>query len=111
MSGPAWCYVSLLAWQPAWHLLLPQPWGNRSWIITLVAIIPLLLPLKGILQDSLRAMTWGGYLVLLYFVVGVMEAWSNDPQRWPALTQALLAALFIAVTVAFSRREGRETSK
>lgn len=96
-------YIALIALQTVWHWLLPPPGGAGSWILALVATLPLLLPLKGVLSGSLRSMTWAGYLVMLYLVLGVMEAWANPPQRIPALAQVLLVVLFVASVLAFSR--------
>ena len=48
-------------------------------------------------------MTWAGYLVMLYLVVGVMEAWANPPQRAASLLQIALVTLFVGSTLVFSR--------
>jgi uncharacterized membrane protein len=95
-------YLALLALQPLWHALLPRPMGSGNWGLGLVAAAPLLLPLKGLLAGSLRSMTWAGYLVMLYLVIGVMEAWSNPEQRIPALVQVLLVVVFTASLLSFS---------
>ncbi len=100
-------YLALIVLQPAWHALAPSPVGNGSWILAGVAVAPLLLPLRGLLTGSMRSMTWAGYLVMLYLVVGVMEAWANPPQRIPALVQVGLVVLFIGGVLAFSRRVPR----
>ena len=50
-------------------------------------------------------MTWAGYLVMLYLVIGVMEAWSNPAQRVPALVQTALVVIFVGSVLVFSRRE------
>ena len=100
-------YLALIVLQPAWHALAPRPLGNESWILAVVAVAPLLLPLRGLLAGSLRSMTWAGYLLMLYLVVGVMEAWANPPQRIPALTQVLLVVLFIGSVLVFSRQVPR----
>jgi len=89
--------------QPLWHALLPAPMGSGNWILALAALFPLLLPLKGLLKGSLRSMTWAGYLVMLYLVIGITEAWSNPAQRLPALLQTLLVGVFIAAVLVFSR--------
>jgi uncharacterized membrane protein len=107
---PIWVsasYLALIALQPAWHALAPPPHGNRSWLLAAIATVPLLLPLPGLLRGSLRSMTWAGYLVLLYLVVGVMEAWANPPQRLFALAQILLVAVFIVSVLRFSRPAGQ----
>lgn len=96
-------YLGLLLLQPVWHALLPEPLGSRSWLLAALAAVPLLLPLRGLLKGSLRSMTWAGYLVMLYLVIGVMEAWSNPAQRLPALAQILLVAVFVAAVLWFSR--------
>ena len=105
----AFSYLALIALQPAWHALLPEPGGNRNWVLAALATVPLLLPLAGVLRGSLRSMTWAGYLVMLYLVIGVMEAWSNPPQRVMALAQVFLVVVFVAAVLAFSRpsRPGR----
>lgn len=96
-------YIAVLALQPIWHALLPAPYGASRWWLGLVAAIPLLLPLKGVLKGNVRSMTWAGYLLLLYLVIGIMEAWSNAPQRVPALIQTGLVALCISAMLGFSR--------
>ena len=86
-TAVALAYLALLILQPTWHAFLPTPLGAESWVLALVATVPLLFPLKGILKGSIRSMTWGGYLLVFYLAVGIMEAWSNPPQRLPALLQ------------------------
>ena len=101
-AGVALAYLALLFLQPVWHALLPTPLGAESWWLALVATVPLLLPLRGILKGSIRSMTWGGYLLVLYLVVGIMEAWSNPPQRLPALLQTALVTFCIYNMLRFS---------
>lgn len=100
-------YLALIVLQAIWHGLLPDPLGNENWILAGVAVLPLLLPLRGLLAGSLRSMTWAGYLVMLYLVVGVMEAWANPPQRVPALLQVGLVVVFVGSVLVFSRQAPR----
>ncbi|MBT8047805.1 MAG: DUF2069 domain-containing protein [Xanthomonadales bacterium] len=97
------CYLALAGLQLLWHGLLPQPAGNQSWLLAAIAVAPLLLPLKGLLAGSLRSMTWAGYLVILYLIIGVMEAWSNPDQRIPALAQIILVTVYVGSLLKFSR--------
>lgn len=100
-------YLALLAFQVAWHALLPEPGGNRNWMIALAALLPLLFPLPGILAGRVRSMTWGGYVLVLYFTFGVMEVWSNSLQRVPALTQVVLVIFYVVSLVWLARRKPR----
>jgi uncharacterized membrane protein len=97
-------YLGVLLLQPVWHALLPVPLGSRNPLLAAVAALPLLMPLRGVLKGSLRSLTWGGYLLMLYLVIGVTEAWSNPPQRAPALLQVALVAVFVGSVLIFSRR-------
>ena len=101
-AGVALAYLALLFLQPVWHALLPTPLGAESWWLALAATLPLLLPLRGVLKGNIRSMTWGGYLLVLYLVVGIMEAWSNPPQRLPALLQTVLVTFCIYSMLRFS---------
>lgn len=103
-AGVALAYLGLLILQPVWHALVPSPHGAQSWWLALIATGPLLLPLKGILKGNIRSMTWGGYLLVFYLVVGVMEAWSNPPQRLPALVQTALVMLCIYSMLRYSTK-------
>jgi uncharacterized membrane protein len=100
-------YLSVLLLQPAWHALLPAPHGAGSLLLATAATIPLLIPLKGVLRGSLRSLTWAGYLLMLYLVIGVTEAWSNPPQRIPALLQSLFVVVYVGSVLVFSRRSSR----
>jgi uncharacterized membrane protein len=99
-----WSYLALIALQPAWHALLPPPLGSSNWLLAGVATLPLLLPARGVWRGSLRSLTWAGYLLMLYLVVGLTEAWANPEQRWPALLQVILVAAFVGAVLAYSRR-------
>jgi uncharacterized membrane protein len=81
---------------------VPTPLGAESWWLALAATAPLLFPLQGILKGSIRSMTWGGYLLVFYLVFGVMEVWSNPPQRQPAMLQTVLIVFCIYSMLRFS---------
>ncbi|MEJ2402073.1 MAG: DUF2069 domain-containing protein [Xanthomonadales bacterium] len=105
LAGAVW--LALLGLQVIWHALLPAPHGAGNPYLAAAAVVPLLLPARGILRGSLRSMTWAGYLAMLYLVIGVTEAWANPPQRLPALAQVLLVAAFVGSVLTFSRRDRR----
>jgi uncharacterized membrane protein len=88
-------YLGVLAWQVIWHGLLPPPLGARNvWLVT-IACIPLFMPLAGLARMKYRSMIWSGVLLILYFAIGIMEAWSNPPQRIPALVQVTLVIFYL----------------
>ncbi len=88
-------YAATLAWQVIWHGLLPPPLGAHNPWLSLVACLPLLIPLAGLWRGNYRSMIWAGLLLMLYLTIGIMEAWSNPPQRLPALVQVTLAVFYL----------------
>jgi len=88
-------YFGTLAWQVVWHGLLPQPLGAHNTWLALVACVPLLIPVTGLVRGHYRSMIWAGLLLMLYFAIGVMEVWSNPPQRLPALVQVALSVFYL----------------
>jgi uncharacterized membrane protein len=88
-------YLATLTWQVIWHGLLPLPLGSRNGWLAVAACVPLLIPLAGMLRLKYRSMIWAGVLLIIYFAIGVMEAWSNPPQRVPALAQVMLVLVYL----------------
>ena len=88
-------YSGTLAWQLIWHGLLPPPFGARNAWLAIIACLPLLIPLGGLIRMKYRSMIWAGLLLVLYFAIGIMEAWSNPLQRLPALVQVIFPVFYL----------------
>ncbi len=88
-------YLTTLVWQVIWFGLLPPPWGPQQPWLVIIACIPLLIPLAGLLRGRYRSLIWGGVVILLYFTIAITEAWVNPPQRLPALVQISLAIVYL----------------
>jgi len=97
-------WIALLLWQITWHGLAPEPIGNRSWILVLLTALPLVLFTMGIWNGDRRGQFWGMLLVMLYFIAGVTEAWSNADQRFAASVQILISLVFFCGLYLSSRR-------
>ena len=107
VHGVVLSYIGVILLQIVWHAVLPPPAGNRLVWLAVLAALPLLVPLRGIWKKQIRSMTWGGYLLVFYLVVGIMEAWSNPQQRIPASVQVVLILLFVIFLVLFTRQAAR----
>ena len=88
-------YLGMLAWQLIWYGILPPPLGARNTWLVVLAGLPLLMLLPGLARMKYRSMIWAGLLLMLYMTIGIMEAWSNPPQRIPALVQVSLAVFYL----------------
>ena len=96
------CLIGLIFLCLAWELWLAplRPGGSMLVLKTL----PLLLPLRGILQGRCYTYQWASMTVLLYFAEGVVRA-TSDPgiSRYPAMVEVALTLVFFASTVSYAR--------
>ncbi|NND45328.1 MAG: DUF2069 domain-containing protein [Xanthomonadales bacterium] len=99
-----WSWLLLAGWQVTWHLLLPEPSGNRSAWLAALAALPLVALAPGILGNRERSRYWSMFLVMLYLVIGIVEAWANPPQRVAALVQVALCLAYVAGLLRISPR-------
>ncbi len=94
-----WAVVSLLALialSLAWELVLAPIRPNGSWLA--LKVLPLCLPLAGLLKMRLRTYRWLSLLVWTYFAEGVVRITDAAPlsSRLAALEVALCLSLFAA---------------
>ena len=78
----------------AWELWL-APTGRG---LLAVKVLPLCLPLAGLLKHRMYTYRWLSLLVWLYFTEGVVRAWSDPPpgRQLALLEIALCLLLFVA---------------
>jgi len=64
--------------------------------LLVLKVLPLLLPLRGILKGSLYTMQWASMLILLYFMEGVVRAYSD-----PSSMSAAMGGIEVALSLVF----------
>ena len=85
-----------LAWE-AW--LAPT-----SRAILILKIVPLLLPLFGILRGKRYTYQWSSMLILLYFTEGVVRAYAERGiAAWLAGAEVLLTVVFYLCAIFYAR--------
>jgi uncharacterized membrane protein len=85
-----------------WELWLAplRPGGS---LIALKAL-PLLFPLKGILNGNRYTYQWASMLILAWFAEGVTRAWSEQgASQALAACEVALSVLFFCTTIAYAR--------
>ncbi len=89
--------VGLIALGLAWELWLAPLRPGGSWLA--LKVLPLVVPLAGLLKNRMYTYRWVSLMIWLYFIEGVVRAWSdtNHVSKVLALVQVVLClALFIA---------------
>ena len=92
--------VALIALGLAWELWL-APTGNRTLALK---VLPLLLPLPGLLRNRMYTYRWLSLMVWLYFTEGIVRATSDRGAGvWLGTVEVLLCLLLFAACSAHVR--------
>ena len=91
--GTVGSLLLLIALCLAWEMALAPLRPGGSWLA--LKVLPLLLPLRGIIRRDVYTMQWASMLILLYFAEGVVRATTDRG------LSALLAAGEVALVCVF----------
>jgi uncharacterized membrane protein len=104
------CYLALLVWMPIWHFMLAsdtQPSPSLGFILV-VYCLPLLLPLKGIIQAKPYTHAWTNFLAMCYLIHGLTSYYAvPDEALWAFIEIILVTGMFTGCSM-FARLRGKE---
>jgi len=94
--------LALIALCVAWELALAPLRPGGSWLV--LKVVPLLLPLIGVLKRDVYTMQWSSMLILLYFMEGIVRG-SSDPGISATLgwIEVALTCLYFICVLAYLR--------
>ena len=126
MARPAWlspsffhtgCLVSLvflIGWLVIWEMWAAplRPGGS---LLALKAVL-LLIPLRGVLKRDIYTLQWSSMVILLYFMEGVVRAWSDTLalSRLIAIGEVVLVLFYFVCTLLYLapyKRAARQMAK
>lgn len=94
--------IGLILLALAWELWLAPLHPQGSWLV--LKVLPLLVPLFGILRGKLYTYRWSTLLIWLYFTEGVVRAWSDQGlSSQLAMLELTLAIIFFVSAALFTR--------
>ena len=95
--------VALIGWLVAWEMWVAplHPGGS---ILALKAL-PLLIPLRGVLNRDIYTLQWSSMVILLYFTEGVVRAWSDTLaiSRIMAMGETALVCVYFLCALLYLR--------
>ncbi len=103
----SWCRWSLLALIPVqliWFIWLQPPQILPLALVLALSILPLLLVLPFAWRLKPRGLVVAGLFLLVYFSVGVTEAWVNPNVRLIALVQVGLVVIYFTALATIRRQ-------
>jgi uncharacterized membrane protein len=95
--------IALIVLCVAWELRLAPLRPGGSWLV--LKVLPLLLPLRGVLKRDVYTMQWSSMLILVYFTEGIVRATSDRVPLSAALGwgETALTCLFFICTILYLR--------
>ena len=95
--------IALIFLGIAWELrLAPLRPGGSALVFK---ILPLLLPLFGILHGKRYTYKWASLLILIYFAEGTVRATTEQGMgQWLAIAEVVLSGAFFVSAVAYVRK-------
>lgn len=103
-------YLLQIALTLVWEAWLAPARSPGFWLT--VKLVPLLIPLAGLLQLRLRSVLWATLILMLYLIEGLVLLWTERHQGFAAggllslaLTETLLCLIFITSAACLIRRE------
>lgn len=94
--------LALIVLGLVWELWLAPLRPGGSWVA--LKVLPLCVPLAGLLKRRMYTYRWLSLLVWLYFTEGVVRAWSDRPPgQWLAMLEVVLCLVLFAVCAAHVR--------
>ena len=102
------CDLALLAFITLWHSTLsPHPLIN-PYGVTVAWILPMLFPLKGIIQGKPYTHAWANFILMFYFLHGLSILWLDEGERYLALVEVILTSGAFIGNIYYARLRGKE---
>ena len=99
-------YFGLLLLLPLWYGWLSPPQLPLGLVLGML-MLPLLFPLKGLLQGRPYTYAWSAFISLIYFIHAVLELYSTPEDRYLAFLELLLSLAFYLGCVRYAKLGGR----
>jgi uncharacterized membrane protein len=93
--------LALIALCLAWEGILAPLRPGGSWMT--LKVLPLMVPLFGILRGKRYTYQWTSMMILLYLTEGVVRTNDPAPGNVLALAEAVLSVIFFVVVVLYAR--------
>lgn len=101
-------YFGLLLWVIYWHFIFPEASKYSILFRVLFWVVPLLLPMRGIVQGKPYTHAWANFIVMIYLLHGLTAIYATANEWIYALVEILLAtAMFIGCSF-YARLRGKE---
>ena len=101
-------YLALIGWVALWHgVISPHPHVSPIGV-AIAWMLPLLLPLIGILKGKAYTHAWANFILMFYFLHALTILWVDVGERWLAAIELVLTSFSFVCNVYYAKRKGQE---
>ena len=101
-------YFSLLFYMPFWLVIISDD-SALSVPLTLVFFtLPLLFPLKGLVQGNPYTYAWSNFIVMIYFLHSLTTLWVSADEKLWAVGELFFATIMFIAGSYYAKYRGQE---
>lgn len=95
-------YFGIMVFLMLWIIKISPPQIPKS-IALAIGLLPLLLPLRGILHGRVYTHSWAGFLALPYFAFGVDAAIHRTEKPWLGMVLIILSTIWFLASAYYAK--------
>lgn len=95
-------YFGIMAFLMLWIIKISPPQIPKS-IALAISLLPLLLPLRGMLHGRVYTHSWAGFLALPYFAFGVDAAIHRTEKPWLGIVLVILSTVWFLACAYYAK--------
>jgi uncharacterized membrane protein len=101
-------YFALIIFMPLWLIVLSPSESLGAGTTLIMFTLPLLFPLKGMLQGNPFTYAWSNFIVLIYFLHGLTTLWVVPADVFWALLELIFASTMFFGATYYAKYRGQE---
>ncbi|MFB1015148.1 MAG: DUF2069 domain-containing protein [Alteromonadaceae bacterium] len=101
-------YFSLLLFMPLWLIFLSPSSGLSPALSLVMFTLPLLFPLKGLVQGNPYTYAWSSFIIMIYFLHSLTTLWVSPKDMLWALIELFLATVMFLAGSYYAKYRGQE---
>ncbi len=100
--------LSLMLWVTLWQIVIsPHPHLN-NWVMAALWILPMLLPLRGMLAAKPYTHAWSNFILMFYFLHALTILTIDEGERWLAAIEFVIVSVAFLSNILFARLRAKE---
>jgi uncharacterized membrane protein len=101
-------HVGLLAWMTIWYLILSDSHEYSMTFVIVIYLLPLLLPLHGIIKAKPYTHAWSCFIVLWYLMHSATVMYVEPSYIYHAIVEMVFVIMMFVGCSMFARLRGKE---